>query len=94
MNVTAYDTEGHRLVRLTAVSCFDAWPCLQAALAARFECDRDDLRLREDGAGNESLILRGAVVGRVTTEIAGLTFGASPRSGGNSAPRQPRAAEP
>ena len=57
------------------MTCFTAWQCLQASLAGRFECEPDEIGILEDDDGVERLSLRGAVIGYVTTEIGGITFG-------------------
>lgn len=57
------------------MTCFTAWQCLQASLAARFECEPDEIGILEDDEGIERLSLRGAVIGYITTEIGGITFG-------------------
>jgi hypothetical protein len=75
VNISAYTTCGRRLAHVIAVSCFDAWPCLQTALAARFECHLDDVVLVEDGNGIERLAVLGDVIGYVTTEIGGRVYG-------------------
>jgi hypothetical protein len=60
---------------VAGVSCFTAWQCLQAALAARFECDLDEVQILEDDTGIERLWVLGCVIGYATTEIGGITFG-------------------
>ena len=75
MNISAFTTAGRRVAHVAGVTCFTAWQCLQAALAARFECDIDSVAIREDNEGIERLTVRGEVIGYVTTEIGGITFG-------------------
>jgi hypothetical protein len=75
VHISAYTPCGRRIVHLIGLSCFDAWPCLRAALAAQFECARDEVRLVEDDDGVERLRVRGTVIGYVITETGGMVFG-------------------
>ena len=75
MNISAYTNAQRRIAHVAGVSCFTAWECLQGALAARFECELDEIAIREDDHGVERLWVLGAAIGYVTTEIGGVTFG-------------------
>jgi hypothetical protein len=75
LNISAFTTTGRRIVHVAGVTCFTGWQCLQAALAARLECELDDVHIREDEDGIERLAVRGDVIGYVTTEIGGVTYG-------------------
>jgi hypothetical protein len=75
VNISAFRSTRRRIAHVAGVTCFTAWPCLQAALAARFECDLDAVHILEDEQGIERLSVRGAMIGYVTTEIGGIAFG-------------------
>jgi hypothetical protein len=69
------DTTGKRLTSVSGVSCFNAWQCLQAAIAADHDVPVDAVCITEDDDGVEVVSLDGIRLGFVVTEISGHTFG-------------------
>jgi hypothetical protein len=83
MNITLFSDTGKRLASIGGVSCFNAWECLQASVAARFEVPVDAVSMLEDEDGIEVVTVDGKRVGYVVTEINGHIFGA-PASNDNA----------
>jgi hypothetical protein len=77
MNIALFsDTTGKRLTSVSGVSYFNAWACLQSAIAAQHDVPVDAVCITEDDDGVEVVSLEGVRLGHVVTTIDGHTFGA------------------